>query len=234
MEEFNYKKPFAELIKNNEGRYAILVTKSQYALITDEAIKYATHLDLYTALAKKIRPDLTFDEWGKVLNSDERIADDAIVIFGYPHYFQFQMTERSKMSPEQFNCIKDMLFAIKDENAKIDEKGYGIKHQVKVLSSQAYKIVDKVDYGNDIDGLLEQLSKYVAEPEKIPTERIIGKQITQNISKEESQQILFDETILSNSKGDPELADWDNFDWGSTDWDNDFPIFEEDEEKKVI
>ncbi len=218
-EEYNLS--FDEHIKHNRGKYVIVVTKSQYAIRRDEERRIATHNDLIHTLITKTRPDLEVDYWGNALNSNERYTDSNIIIYGKPHYFQMELPKKELLSPKQFEELEKMLNTLKNENKKIDEKGYGTKYEVKVFGSDLINIDSKKDYDDEIDTLIDNLKGYVKEPKDIKEEVIIGKPLVPlEKSKKETGEILAGEMVTS----------WVN---NNLDWDNDFPVYTEDEHKKL-
>ena len=174
MESNDYIIPFSQYIKNMQGKYAIAITKIQYAMI----IGGLTHEGMAAKLMKSIRPDIKMDDWGNAINPLESYNNGNIMILGYPYYMQIELPHMELLSHEQFEKLKSILLEIKnynDSNIK-----FGKKFGLLVIGGYLMRIETK-EYQDNIDDLINELSFYVQENEFIPNEVIIGEKILQRI-----------------------------------------------------
>ena len=184
------------LEKDNREKYAIVITKSQYAIKQ----RFIAHEDMVKYLINKTRPDIETDEWGNSINGSEVYNDSNIVMVGYRNYALIEIPRREMLSPEQFNCLKEILLEIKKYNEKIDKQGYGEKFELNVYGNYDLKL-DYDNYQDKVDELIEKLSVFVKEPSFISPEVIIGKPLISNkkseIASSKTQEEIDGEKMLN-------------------------------------
>ena len=167
----DYTLPFSNYIENmltKLNKFAIVITKSQYAIMTDGL----THEGMVSKLIKKTRPDIKTDDWGNALNPAESYNNDNIIIMGYPYYMLIALPQEGLLSNEQFEELKNLLLEIKDFNEINKSKGYGRNFTIEVYGGTQIK-VEYSEYQNKIDELIKILTNYVQEETIISKEEVI-------------------------------------------------------------
>lgn len=177
MEENMYEIPFSDYIEhaNSYNKFAIVITKSQYAI----EVNGLTHEEMIADLIKKTRPDIKTDGWGNALNPDETYNNGNIVIAGYENYVLVELPRKEMLSNEQFECLKNIFYEVKKYNDSNKEKGYGINYQLDVYGVGNIDI-EYADYQDKIDELINKLGNYVSDDIIIPDKEIIGTSLNQN------------------------------------------------------
>lgn len=175
MEE-NYSLTFNEYMENPRkyGKYAIVITKSQYAIEVNEY----THEGMVADLKRKTRPDIKIDCWGNSLDKSKDYMDGNIVIVGYPNYMLVELPKKEYLSDEQFECFKNILYAIKEYN-KITKQEYGESSFDLIVYGTGNIKIKYDNYKDRIDELIDLLSGYVSSDVNVPEEEIIGAPISQ-------------------------------------------------------
>lgn len=193
MNNNNYSLPFSDYMKNARGKFAIVITKSQYAIVVDGF----THEGMVADLIKKTRPDIEIDVWGNALNPSESYLNGNVAIVGYPEFVQLELPNSEYLSFEQFECIKNILLDIKKYNDNNHERGYGRDYELMVFSNEYYNQLANIEtdyYQNKIDELIRQLEKCVSNEVKIPNEVIIGTKFKVN----ENSVVFDNEELIHN------------------------------------
>ena len=166
---FNYKHSFKEYLNEHREKFVSVITKSQFAMLTG----FLTHDEMSRILINTTRPDIKTDGWGNALDDNQRYTNGNIIMCGYPGYVQVELPHVEMLSKEQYECLKEKIEDVRRYNQKIDEQGYGDKYELMVYGVGNIHI-DWKDYKDEVDSLLEELSKYVKEPDNIPKEVIVG------------------------------------------------------------
>ena len=190
--EFNKKEenentvPFGECLDNTKDKFVAIISRYQYAT----KVGGIMHEDMTKKLIESVRPDLKMDSWGNVLDPNQKYTNDSIVIYGQPGYISIELPEKELLSGGQFECLKEVLLAIKDKN----NQDYGYKYETVVYGNGIIDIPGE-DYGKRIDDLINKLRHYVTNDIKITHEPevIIGKKLpTRIITEEEIDNIIED------------------------------------------
>ena len=165
----NYAMPFSDYLADMHGKFAIAITKRQYAIIVD----YFPHEFIVVDLIKKTRPDIAIDSWGNALDPGESYNNGNLVLLGYPNYVLIRLPQAELLSHDQFECIKNILLEIKSLNEKSSIMHYGQLFEVHIDSSPLMDI-ESARYEKRIDELIQKLSTYVQDNVRLSEEVIIG------------------------------------------------------------
>ena len=144
MMENNYSLPFENYIENANkyGKFAMVITKSQYAI----EVNKLTHEEMAADLIKKTRPDIKIDVWGNALNPEESYDNGNILILGYPNYVLIELPKEEMLSNEQFKCLKNILLDIKKSIDNLVKD-----HTVVIVAHRLSTIID-ADIIHVVDG----------------------------------------------------------------------------------
>ena len=178
MDDNNYSLPFSEYLKTLNGKYAIAITKRQYAIIVGGLI----HEGMVVNLIKMTRPDIQIDDWGNPLNLNESYMNGNIMILGGTNYMQIELPQKELLSIEQFEKLKEILLEIKEYNESICKEKNGNPFEVYVFGIGLINISYNIDNGS-IDELINILSNYTMDNLPIKDEVIIGEEIKSNYKK---------------------------------------------------
>lgn len=162
----NYAKPFSEYLEERSRKCVCFITKSQYIIKTSY---YTIHEEMISDLIKQIRPDIQVDFFGNPINGSEPFNNSNIIITGYPGYLSVMLPQTELFSTEQFDSLKQVLLDVKKYNSNRSIRPY----ELYVSGNGSIKVKWK-DYENDIDELIENLSKYISNNVKISKEIILG------------------------------------------------------------
>ena len=86
----DYSKTFSEYMKKPYGKFAIVITKNQYAAEFDGPV----HEWMVCDLIKKTRPDIETDSWGNAINKEESYENGNIIVLGYPGYLSIELPRK--------------------------------------------------------------------------------------------------------------------------------------------
>ena len=165
----NYSLPFEDYLQNPSGKFAAVITKSQYAIETGGL----THEGMVADLIKKTRPDLEIDSWGNALKPSEAYDISNVILLGYPYFLLVELPQRDYLSPEQFEQLKNILLMVKKYNDDNHKRGNGRDYELMIYDTD-FITLEPGDYQNDIDGLIAQLENYVRTDVIRNKEEIIG------------------------------------------------------------
>ena len=173
----DYSAPFSDYMDNPDGKFAIAITKKQYAF---NAHPLKSHDSLGIELIKAIRPDLETDSWGNSLNSDEDFRGQNVIAYGYPHYLLINLPELKLLSRGQYEEVKKILLDVRDYNENIDREGHGQKYELLVADSDLIKLSGTKWPKNseEIDSIISQLEKYITDDISETNEVIIGRELS--------------------------------------------------------
>ena len=181
-----YETPLSEFLEGNGNKYVLFISKKQYAIEIDTS--YA-HEYMTKDIAKKTRPNMQMDDFGNPIDPNNSHFNDTIVALGYrkPFYMQIQFPERDRITQEQFDCLKWVLE---------DAKKYHLEHpeeefKVFAFGNPNFELEPK-DYQDNLDELLESVSKYITASTNMADEVIIGKAHKQELSIEEAANAIVD------------------------------------------
>lgn len=166
--------PFSEYMANPKGKFAIAVTKKQYAFNADP---YKSHDSLGIELIKTIRPDIETDSWGNAIDDKKDFRDHNVIMYGYPHYILINLPSAELLSLNQYEEIKKICLDVKEYNKKVRETHTGEECEFLIADSKLIPLegtkYPKKD--EDIDSIISQLEKYITDELVDSNEVIIGK-----------------------------------------------------------
>lgn len=165
---------FSDYIANPDGKFAIAITKKQYAL---NAHPSHSHDSLAIELIKAIRPDLEIDSWGNAINQNEDFRGHNVIAYGYPHFLLINLPELELLSINQYEEIKRMLLDVREYNENIDKIGHGQKYELLISDSELIKIsgTKMPTTSDEIDSIIKQLEGFITDDYVETNEVIIGK-----------------------------------------------------------
>lgn len=173
--QYDYSLPFGKYLEIDDGKFAIVITKSQYAI----EVGGFTHEAMIADLIKKTRPDIKIDNWGNAIKKEEAYENGNIIIAGYPKYVQVELPKLELLSNNQFEYLKDILYEIKKYNDNNHIRGYGRDYKLMCYGFGNIKVEN--DYYEDrINELINLLSNYISNDVNIPNEVIIGTSFSNN------------------------------------------------------
>lgn len=164
MGKEKYSTSFLEFLEPNKNKAIAVISKCQYAINIDSG----THEGMLADLISNIRPRFSKNNFS--------IGDCIIILAdnGYPGIIYIELPKSQTISLEQYNCLSEILYYIKNYNRICAWERPGYEYEINVKNGNN-DIDIKKNYANDIDGLLKILNNYVINDNTFYKERIIGR-----------------------------------------------------------
>lgn len=185
----NYSLPFSEYLKKPTRKFAIGITKSQYVI---EYGEHTVHRGMIYDIVQRTRPDLSSLNYNIALDG---YFDTNVILCGFSGtshstgFLQISLPERDLLSVEQFECLRDILLAIKEYNEHCFERDGVQGYQCEIVAGAAQMgIVVELCNTFDIDLVISELAKCVGDKKRAQEETIIG--IPLEKSKKTAEEII--------------------------------------------
>lgn len=203
---FDYATNLCEFLNGNYYRFVIVISKNQYAMGIDTAL---THEGMLVDLIKRIRPNMEIDGFGNAINKNDSYTNDSIVVMGEKGYMSIQLPNRDRISKEQFDCLTEILYYVKNYNYMAECSNNDIKYEIVAFGNDDISLEAK-DYSDNIEELLNNIEKYVVPPAYLPNEVIIGRKFDVKLLSASERANLLIEKMVNNSidtSGNPILGE---------------------------